>query len=165
MIKVVKGNLLNQKVDAIVNPANSWHIMGGGVAGQIKRHGGAWIENEAMEQGQTAIGSAIITSAGKLPAEHVIHAPTMKRPTERTSTDKIFLATFAAMQLAKKHELRTIAFPCMGAGVGRVPPKLAANAMVKAIKQTGIKLEVTLIAINEEIEKAFKQAIENEDNN
>ena len=165
MIKVIQGNLLEQKADAIVNPANSWHIMGGGVAGQIKRHGGAWIENEAMQQGQTAIGSAIITSAGKLPAEYVIHAPTMKRPAERTSTDSIFLATLASLEIAKKHGLKTIAFPCMGAGVGRVPPALAAKAMVKAINQARGSLQVTLVAVTDEAEQAFKKALADEDNN
>ncbi len=161
MIKIVRGNLLNQKVDAIVNPANSWHIMGGGVAGQIKRHGGEWIEKQAIQQGQTPVGQAITTSAGRLPAQMVIHAPTMKRPAERTSPDKVYLATRAAMLKAKDEGARTVAFPCMGAGVGGVPPLIAARQMVKAINEIGHDdMTVLLVAIDDRTEDAFKRALE-----
>ena len=166
MIKVVKGNLLEQDVEAIVNPANSWMIMGGGVAGQIKRHGGEWIENEAMQAGQVSIGEAVATSAGKLKARFVIHAPTMKRPVERTDTDKVYLATRAAMVKAKELGVTSIAFPCMGCGVGRVPPLFAAKAMLRAINEVGHDgMTVLLVAINDKTGDAFRKALENEDNN
>ncbi len=161
MIKVIKGNLLEQSVDAIVNPANSWMIMGGGVAGQIKRHGGEWIESRAMEHGPVPIGEAVVTNAGKLHAKFVIHAPTMKRPAERTNTDNIYLATRAAVLKAKELGLKTLAFPCMGCGVGRIPPALAARVMVKAIKQAGHEdMTVLLVGIDDTIVKLFEKALE-----
>ncbi|MEX2689946.1 MAG: macro domain-containing protein, partial [Candidatus Njordarchaeum guaymaensis] len=75
-IIVIKGDITKMDVDAIVNPANSLLIMGGGVAGAIKRRGGQIIEDEAVKQGPIPVGNAVITSAGNLKARYVIHAPT-----------------------------------------------------------------------------------------
>ena len=163
MITTARGNLLDQDVQAIVNPANSWHIMGGGVAGQIKRHAGEWIEKQAMQKGPTPVGEAIVTSAGRLKAEYVIHAPTMKRPAERTSPDAVYLAARAAMLKARELGLKSIAFPCMGAGVGGVPPRLAARAIVSAIKEVGHEgMRVVLVALDERTEQEFMKAIQDE---
>ena len=62
-IVVLIGDITKQKVDAIVNPANSLMIMGGGVAGAIKRAGGKEIEDEAMKHAPVAVGNAIATGA------------------------------------------------------------------------------------------------------
>jgi len=75
-ISVVQGSLLEVQADAIVNPANSLGLMGGGVAGVIKRFGGEEIEKEAVSKAPIPVGSAVLTSAGKLPFKGVIHAPT-----------------------------------------------------------------------------------------
>lgn len=77
-IEVLLGSLLDVKADAIVNPANSYGYMGGGVAGVIKRAGGEEIEREAIKKAPIPVGSAVITTAGRLPFKGVIHAPTME---------------------------------------------------------------------------------------
>lgn len=76
-IKVVKGDITQVKADAIVNAANNKLVMGGGVAGAIKRKGGKIIEDEAVKKGPIKVGEAVVTGAGDLPAEYVIHAATM----------------------------------------------------------------------------------------
>ncbi|MCX5714533.1 MAG: macro domain-containing protein, partial [Candidatus Omnitrophica bacterium] len=69
-IKVVQGDITELKVDAIVNAANNKLVMGGGVAGAIKRKGGKSIEDEAVKSGPIKIGEAVVTGAGKLPAKY-----------------------------------------------------------------------------------------------
>jgi len=82
MIKITieQGDITTLEVDAIINPANSYGYMGGGVAGAIKEIGGQEIETEAVAKAPIPIGSAVITTAGSLKAKHIIHAPTMEQP-------------------------------------------------------------------------------------
>jgi len=82
-IVVLTGDITKQEVDAIVNPANSMLVMGGGVAGAIKRVGGKEIEDESVKHAPVPVGEAVATGAGRLKAKYVIHAPTMERPAAR----------------------------------------------------------------------------------
>ena len=134
-IKVIEGDITSLEVDAIVNPANSYGYMGGGVAYAIKRAGGGEIEREAVEKSPINIGKAIVTTAGKLKAQYVIHAPTMRRPAERTDVDNIKAATRAALKVAEENNIMSIAFPGMGTGVGGVDEKDAARVMIEEIKE------------------------------
>ena len=74
IIRLVKGDIAELEVDAVVNAANSSLIMGGGVAGVILRKGGWRIQEECNRIGHCEVGSAVITSGGKLKAKYVIHA-------------------------------------------------------------------------------------------
>jgi len=131
-IKVVKGDITSLGVDAIVNPANTHLVMGGGVAGAIKRKGGKEIEEEARKYAPIKIGEAVITSAGKLKAKYVIHSPTMKLDF-KTDEEKIALATKAAIEKAIEFNIKSLAFPAMGTGVGGIPFKIAAETMKNEI--------------------------------
>ncbi|RLI27970.1 MAG: macro domain-containing protein [Candidatus Hecatellales archaeon] len=162
-VKVLKGNLLEVEAEALVNPANSLLIMGGGVAGAIERFGGAEIEREARKHAPCPVGKAVATGAGKLKAKHVIHAPTMERPAMATSPSKVYQATKAALECAKALNISSIAFPGMGTGVGGVPFAEAAEAMVKAVKEhaeqgTSLK-EVFLVGLEDGLVEAFKKAL------
>lgn len=160
-IMIRQGDVTKLKVDAIVNPANSHGVMGGGVAGVIRRLGGEAIEREAVRQAPIPIGRAVVTTAGSLPCKHVIHAPTMVAPAERTDAESVRKATLAVLEAAEKAGLSTIAFPGMGTGVGRVPLDVAAETMVQAIqsfKPKSLK-EVTLIGIEEAMVEAFQNAL------
>ncbi|MFH1024017.1 MAG: macro domain-containing protein [Planctomycetota bacterium] len=161
-ISVLKGDLTAITVDAIVNPANSHGVMGGGVAGGIRRKGGQAIEDDAMAAAPIPIGATVATTAGKLPAKAVIHAPTMMNPAERTNTENIRKATLAALAEADRRGFSTIAFPGMGTGVGRVNPDDAATVMVAAIRSFKAKflVEATLVDVAEDMVKAFRSAIE-----
>src|SRR5260370_32717250 len=92
-----QGDITKVKADAVVNPATSLGEMGGGVAGALRRVGGAEIEKEAMAQAPIPVGEAVQTAAGQLPFRYVIHAPTMEKPAEPTTVDKIRKATLAAL--------------------------------------------------------------------
>jgi O-acetyl-ADP-ribose deacetylase (regulator of RNase III) len=164
-IVVMRGDITEVEADAIVVPANSRLIMGGGVAGAVKRKGGAEIEREAMSKGPIPVGGAVTTGAGALKARFVIHSPTMERPAGETDPNKVYLATQAAINEALRLGLKTIAFPGMGTGVGGLNPLVAARQMVKAILDTVHGREqslqqVFLVAFDKELEEAFKAAVE-----
>jgi O-acetyl-ADP-ribose deacetylase (regulator of RNase III) len=159
VIKVVRGDLTETEADAIVNPANSFGYMSGGVALAIKRVGGEEIEREAVDKAPTAVGKAVATTAGKLKARFVIHAPTMKNPAGETDGEKVKLATLAALKCAEEKGAKSIAFPGMGSGVGGLPYKAATDAMAEAVKQFSMEKrvvrEIILVAYNEELYKEF----------
>jgi len=157
-IIVEKGDITKIVCDAIVNPANSYGYMGGGVAGAIKRAGGTQIENEAVEKAPIPIGKAIFTTSGNLPCSFVIHAPTMKQPAMRISCQNVETATRAALILAAEKHIKTIAIPGMGTGVGGVPINDAAKTMADVAKEYEQNFEkIILVGFNEELVNAFKK--------
>jgi len=163
-IKVLEGDITEIRADAIVNPANSYLLMGGGVAGAIKRKGGVEIEKEARKMAPIEIGEAVVTSAGRLPAKWVVHAPTVKRPAGKASLESVSLATRAALRAAEEVGARSIAFPAMGAGVGGLSVKEAVQAMLTEITNyidQGTELrEIMLVAWGEKALKEFISASE-----
>ena len=76
-IYLERGDITEYEVDAIVNAANDQLSMGAGVASAIKRKGGTIVEEEAMRQGPIKVGEVVVTTAGNLPANYVIHAAVM----------------------------------------------------------------------------------------
>ena len=162
-ITVLTGDITEQKVDAIINPANSLMIMGGGVAGAIKRAGGKEIEDEAKEHAPVAVGKAIATVAGQLKAKHVIHAPTMEMPAMRIDKRHVQSAVRGALECAKQLKIITIAFPGMGTGVGGLSLEEAARTIVNEIKRhidEGTSLNrIVLVGFSENLTHAFEKAI------
>lgn len=160
-IRLVQGDLSELATEGVVNPANSSGEMGGGVAGILRRKGGSMIEKEAMQKAPIPIGTAVATTAGTLPCRFVIHAPTMNRPAERTDADRIARATQGALECADSLGLKQIAFPGMGTGVGRVPPQVAAETMVRVLENYRPRAlqGITLVAFNQETKEAFERAL------
>jgi len=163
-IAVTTGDITRQKVDAIVNPANSNLVMGGGAAGAIKRTGGKEIEDEAIKKAPVPVGKAIATNAGILEAKHVIHAPTMKMPAMHIGAENVKLAMKGALECAEHLGIQSIAFPGMGTGVGGLQLEEAAAIMVKATKKhvdsgTCLK-EIVFVGFRDELTNAFKKGVE-----
>lgn len=128
-IKIMMGDITDLKVDAIVNAANNKLLMGGGVAGAIKKKGGRIIEDEAVKKGPIEIGEAIYTSAGNLKARYVIHAATMGMDF-KTDEDKIRNSCRNSLKVAEELKIDSIVFPALGCGVGGFP--LLASAKIMA---------------------------------
>ena len=131
-IKVVQGDITELKVDAIVNAANNKLLMGGGVAGTIKRKGGKIIEDQALQKGPIEIGEAVVTSAGNLPSKYVIHAATMGMD---FATDEVKIRASCANTLreAEKLKINSLAFPALGCGVGGFAHLAAAKIMAQEV--------------------------------
>ena len=73
-IELIQGDITELEVGAVVNAANKYLQLGGGVAGAIRRKGGPTIQEECNKIGGTFVGGAVITTGGKLKASYVIHA-------------------------------------------------------------------------------------------
>lgn len=132
-LKLELGDITHVEAEAIVNAANSHLWMGGGVAGAIKRQAGGKVEREAVALGPIEPGQAVATSAGKLKARYIIHAATMG-PDMMTDADKIRQATRSALAKAGELEVKSMAFPALGAGVGRFPIDQVAQLMVLEVR-------------------------------
>ncbi|MEJ7556295.1 MAG: ADP-ribose-binding protein [Aquificaceae bacterium] len=160
-ISVVQGSLLEVQADAIVNPANSLGLMGGGVAGVIKRFGGEEIEKEAVSKAPIPVGSAVLTSAGKLPFKGVIHAPTMEEPAMETTEEKVRKAVRAVLELADRMGFESIAMPGMGTGVGRLPKDVSARAMIEEIRNFQPKnlKRVILVDLDRQMVEEWKRLL------
>ena len=163
-ITVTSGDITTLKVDAIVNAANSLLIMGGGVAGAILRTGGNEIQQEANKKAPVPVGKAVATTAGKLKAKYVIHAPTMERPAMPTSKQNVKLATRGALECARQLGIASIAFPGMGTGIGGLNLEEAAEVMVAEIKrhvESGTPLKnIILVGFSINLTHAFEQALQ-----
>ncbi len=134
LVSVIQGSILDAEADLIVNAANSHGVMGGGVAGVIRRAAGQDVEAQARANAPIAVGQAVLTTGGKTTFKGIIHAPTMPEPAMRIPADNVALATRAALMLADEQAYESIAIPGMGTGVGGVPAHDAAKKMVREIK-------------------------------
>lgn len=133
-IQVIQGSILEAAVDAIVNAANSHGIMGGGVAGVIRRAAGPAVEQEARGQAPIPIGTAVLTSGGATRYKGIIHAPTMPELAMRIPAVNVAHATRAALRLADERRYASLAIPGMGTGVGGVAHEDAAAQMIREIR-------------------------------
>ena len=157
-VRVHEGNITELKTDAIVNAANTQLQHGGGVAAAIVRAGGRAIQEESDRIGWCDIGSAVATTAGALPARHVIHVPTIDYQNRRRATlDDIERGTRAALNLARELGCRTIAFPLLGAGVVGLPTVEVARAMLRGLE--GTELGVALCAYSRSDQDALREAL------
>jgi len=159
-VEVVEGDIATLEVDAVANAANNALWMGAGVAGALKRAGGEEIEREAMAQGPIAVGDAIATGAGKLPARWVIHGAVMGQDL-RTSGELVEETTRSVLGVAEALGARSLALPAFGTGVGGYPLEDCARVMVAAVRAHEARsLERVVFAVfGEDARRAFEAAL------
>ena len=127
-IRLVSADLTERDVDAIVNAANSHLQHGGGVAGAIVRKGGQVIQDESNKIGYVPVGSAAITTGGKLKARYVIHA-VGPRMGEGDEDNKLKRAINSVLALAAEKRLRSISVPAISAGIFGFPKDRCAKIL------------------------------------
>jgi len=163
VVELVKGDITELEVDAIVNAANSALKMGGGVAGAILRKGGYSIQEECDRIGYCPVGGAVITGAGRLKAKYVIHA-VGPRMGEGGEDDKLRDATLNSLKLAAEHKLASIAFPAISTGVFGFPKDRCADIMLKTtieyLKQHKTSLKKVIFCLyDDETYSIFQEAL------
>jgi O-acetyl-ADP-ribose deacetylase (regulator of RNase III) len=166
-IQLVRGDITEQVVDAVVNAANSALMGGGGVDGAIHRGGGPEILEECRRiraerfpEGLPT-GQAVATTGGRLPARWVIHTvgPVFSRSDDRSH----LLASCHTESLRVAEELgaRTIAFPAISTGVYGYPVELAAPVAIRAVREAGSTLEeVGFVLFDDGTYRAFEDALQ-----
>ncbi len=162
-VDVLRGDLTEQAVDAIVNAANNDLELGGGVAGAIARKGGPSIEEECRKIGPVRVGDAAITGAGRLKAKWVIHAASM-RLGGRTTAESLRTSTRKSLEIAAETGLRSIAFPAVGTGIARFPLDQCARIMLEEVvahvgRRTSLQ-EIRFVLFGEDAEAAFSAEAE-----
>jgi len=130
-IKIVEGNIALLNCEAVVNAANKYLQLGGGVAGAIRTYGGPAIQEECDKLAPINVGEAVITGGGKLKAKYVIHAvgPVNGEGNEEA---KLAGATLSSLRIAKDRKIETIAFPAISTGIFGFPIEKCAEIMLRA---------------------------------
>ncbi len=122
VLELVRGDIVAQDVDAIVNAANTTLLGGGGVDGAIHRAGGPAIVAECRTLGGCATGDAKMTGGGRLRARHVIHAVgPIYRDGRHGEADLLASAYRRSLETAAAAGLGSIAFPSISTGAYRFP--------------------------------------------
>lgn len=166
-ITLVLSDITSVKADVIVNAANSSLLGGSGVDGAIHRKGGIEILRACQEirnkQGKCDIGEAVITTAGNLDAQYVIH--TVGPVWNLGGEDKKLLLSNCyknSMRLAIENKLSSIAFPSISTGIYRFPKGLAAQIAVQSIekfKDQNIIEEVIFVCFEKENFEIYEKVI------
>jgi len=135
---IVRGNLLEEPVDAVVNAANGRLAHGGGVAGILSRAAGPALQEESdrvvRERGALPTGSAAITGAGRLPFKAVVHA-VGPRQGEGDEAALLLQALTAAFEQANAAGWSSLSFPAVSSGIFAVPLEVCARAYLRAARE------------------------------
>ncbi|MFW1858526.1 O-acetyl-ADP-ribose deacetylase [Acinetobacter defluvii] len=167
-IRLIQGDITIQKVDAIVNAANTSLLGGGGVDGAIHRKGGNEILDECQQiraqQGGCAVGEAVMTTAGLLPSHYVIHTvgPTWQDG-QHQENQLLQNAYINSLKLAEQKHLQSIAFPNISTGVYRFPKfeaaDIAITTTVDFMKNAQHVQEVNFVCFDVENFKIYRQRL------
>lgn len=159
-LEVLQTDVTKLAVDAIANAANTRLLHGGGVAGAISRAGGPAVQEESNAKAPIALGEAVETTAGAMPARWVIHAATMEMDF-RTDAQIIEKATRSTLAKAEELGARSLALVAFGTGVGGFPLDEAARIMVGLARAHEGSLERIVFAVHgDAAEQAFRQALD-----
>src|SRR5215213_3863531 len=116
IIRLIKGDITDQNVDVIINPANSYLKHGGGVAGAIVRKGGKIIQTESDKIGFVPVGSSVITTSGELPCQAIIHTVGPKMG-EGDEDFKLSKSIHSSLSLASDNSYKSISIPAISSGI------------------------------------------------
>jgi O-acetyl-ADP-ribose deacetylase (regulator of RNase III) len=168
-ILALRGDLTRQTVAAVVNAANENLQHGGGVAQAIVRTGGRVIQEESdawiRNHGPVGPGESAVTTGGMLIASHVIHVVGPRYRAGQDNEGMLRDAVFAALDAAVEHELKSLAFPAISAGVFGYPPeeatKVLTDSVIKWLQATPNEIvEIRLVGFSNELAELFARAIE-----
>ncbi|HZT15554.1 MAG TPA: O-acetyl-ADP-ribose deacetylase [Gaiellaceae bacterium] len=158
-IEVVKGDITEQRVDAIVNAANGSLLGGGGVDGAIHRAGGPAILEECRSLGGCETGDAKATTAGRLPATWVIHTVgPVWRGGGAGEPDLLASCHRRALEVADELGARSVAFPAISCGLYGYPVDQAARVALGAVRGHDLDL-VRFVLFDDAAYDAFAQAL------
>tara|TARA_Y100000310_G_C20677963_1_gene814189 strand:- start:1914 stop:2438 length:525 start_codon:yes stop_codon:yes gene_type:complete len=153
LIEAVLGDITKLKTEVIVNAANGVGIMGRGLAGSIAEHGGPLISGEARElvnkrEKPFEPGDVYITGPGlfnKRGVKNIYHAVIMMYPGGFTSVDTINVLIRKTLGMAIENDIKSIAIPSLGSGLGRLSKSVEANVMLQAARKFDHLINIKII--------------------
>lgn len=139
-LELLKGDITQLRVDAIVNAANASLLGGGGVDGAIHRAGGPAILEECLQirrkQGGCGTGEAVITTAGNLQAKFVIHTVGPVWSGGTANEEELLANCYRnSLSLAVTNSVVSIAFPNISTGIYHFPKDIAASIAITTVKK------------------------------
>lgn len=166
-IHLIMGDITKVYVDAVVNAANTSLLGGGGVDAAIHRAGGPAILQECIairnQQGGCEVGEAVITTAGNLPAQYVIHTVgPVWNGGDRNEPELLHNCYSNSLRLAETQGIASIAFPNISTGIYRFPKDKAAAIAVRAVQEfqaESIK-EIYFVCFDEENYVLYKALLD-----
>ena len=170
MIEVKLGDITKIEVDVIVNAANTSLLGGIGVDGAIHKAGGQRILEECQKirnrQGSCKVGEAVITTAGNLPAKHVVHTVgPVWNGGDKNEEKLLSLAYLNSMKLAEENGAETMAFPNISTGIYHFPKNRAASIALETVNSflsTSDKLKkVIFVCFDLENHKIYTDLLSN----
>ncbi len=162
-IRIVEGNIALLDCEAVVNAANRYLKLGGGVAGAIRTYGGPTIQEECDKLAPINVGQAVITGGGNLKAKYVIHAvgPVNGEGNEEA---KLAGATLSCLRIAKDKKIETIAFPAISTGIFGFPIEKCAEIMLRAamdfLRKSDFPKEILFCLYGQEAYSIFLKTLE-----
>ena len=163
-IRIEQGDLTACDADAVVNAANNDLVLGGGLAGAIRRRGGRSIQTECDRHGPVPVGGAALTGGGDLPARFVIHQASMALG-GRTTAKALTESTRAVLAIAEKHpDIRTLAFPAVGTGIAGFALDECARIMLSEVRahlERRTKLtEIRFVLFDDAAQRVFQRTFD-----
>jgi O-acetyl-ADP-ribose deacetylase (regulator of RNase III) len=146
---VVRGNLLDQNVEVIVNAWNRniipwWLLLPQGVSGAIKKRGGTQPFREVARFGPIPLGEARLTGAGDLPFKAIVHVAGING-WWRASEYSIRHSVRNAMALVEENNFKSVAFPLIGAGSGGFDNAKSLELMQDELSRLEAKAVITIV--------------------
>ena len=163
-IKLIKANIVDLRVDAIVNAANKTLLGGGGVDGDIHRAAGPKLLEECKKLNGCKTGQAKITKGYKLPAKYIIHTVGPIYSGKASDARNLALCYKNCIKLAVENNIHSIAFPSISTGIYGYPKKQACHIALSVVKKClsdldNYSLDVTFCCYSEESYEIYKEEI------
>jgi O-acetyl-ADP-ribose deacetylase (regulator of RNase III) len=167
IIRIIKGDITEQEVDAIVNAANNSLLGGGGVDGAIHKAAGPKLLDECRTLNGCATGEAKITHGYNLPAKWVIHTVGPVWHGGNNEEDRMLAKCYSnCLKLAAEEGIKTIAFPAISTGVYHFPipraAEIAINEVIDFLQETPVFDRILFVCFNDETFSNFNRVL-NED--
>ncbi len=164
-VSLVTGDIVDQPdVDAVVNAANAALLPGGGVAGAIHRAAGPGLAEECRPLAPIAPGEAVVTGGHRLPNPYVIHCLGPVYGVDRPEDELLAACYRHALELADRHELRSVAFPAISTGVFGYPMAAAAGVALGVVLDAAERLRcvrtVRFVLADERALRVHREALE-----
>lgn len=163
-LTVIRGNIVNQKVDAIVNAANTSLMGGDGVDGAIHRAAGAELLSYCRKMGGCKTGEAVITPGFKLDAKYIIHTVGPVWNNGLCDEERMLCKCYLnSLNLAVENNCRTVAFPSISTGAYRFPlargAEIAVETILKFLESETCVEEVYMVCFDYNTKVAFDNAM------
>jgi O-acetyl-ADP-ribose deacetylase (regulator of RNase III) len=162
-LEATQGDITRQRVDAIVNAANSSLLGGGGVDGAIHRAAGRELLEACRQLGGCPTGEARATPGFRLPARWVIHTVGPVWSGGKRDEPELLASCYRrSLEVADELGIRSVAFPAISTGAYGFPGQLAAEIAVNTVRSANTEVElVRLVAFDAETFVLYRKALDN----